>query len=410
MRHIAVWRAPSTGGEAVPGRIIARRGELAAGEGGGAMESCSDQNMILTVNPGAHSTKLGLFRGIRAEFVDTIVHPDRDLDRYERVVEQRGYRTGEVERWLGERGFAPSPGVFSAVVGRGGLMKPVSGGTYMVCGEMLADLLAGVQGDHASNLGAWIAHDIAARSGCPAFVVDPVAVDELDEVARLSGHRDVPRRSLSHALNSRAVAREAAGRMGRAYADCNFVVAHLGSGISVSAHRRGRMVDVNNANEEGPFGPERTGSLPVPGVVRLACDGAARGLTPREIGREFTRRGGLLSYLGTRDVREVEARVSAGDAGAVLVLTAMCYQVAKEIGAMAAVLAGQLDAIVITGAIAHSRTVVELIEDRVRFLAPCVVVPGDMELQAMAGGAHRVLTGLESSRTYGTGVEAANDS
>ncbi|MCL6449917.1 MAG: butyrate kinase [Acetobacteraceae bacterium] len=356
--------------------------------------------LVAAVNPGATSTKLGLFCGQDPVFQETLRHPEGELARFTRVAEQREYRLEQVVNALRRRGLKMEQGEVQAVAGRGGLLKPLPGGTYTVNRRMVEDLTRFSRWEHASNLGGLLALDLAERWGCPAFVVDPVSVDELEPVARLSGLPGVDRVSLSHALNSRAVARRVAAELGRRYEEVSLVVAHLGSGISVGAHRDGRMVDVNNPNEEGPFGPERAGGLPVAGVLRLAWEGFLRGETLEQVSGVFSRRGGAFAYLGTRDMAEAEARARAGDAQARLVLEAMAYQVAKEIGAMAAALCGRVDRVVITGGIANSEYLVGLIRRRVGFIAPVAVVPGEEELLALAQGALRVLRGEEPAKEY----------
>jgi butyrate kinase len=260
---------------------------------------------------------------------------------------------------------------------------------------MLADLEHARE--HASNLGAVLAHRIARPLGIPAFIVDPVSVDEMEPEARISGLPDLPRLSFSHALNSKAVARRTAAALGRGYFDCNFVVAHLGTGVSVTAHRKGRMVDVSGAEEEGPFSPARSAGLPSLSLVKLCYSGK---YTEKEMLARMVGNGGMYAHLGTRDVREAEQRAAAGDAQAALVLEAMAYKIAKEIGAMAAVLAGKVDRVVITGGIARSESLVAKVKARVAWIAPVEVLPGEEELEALAEGAIRVLRGEEAAKTY----------
>jgi len=370
-------------------------------QGGGKVGAClPGGERVIVLNPGSTSTKVALFCGEKALHEETVRHPDSELGRFGRIAEQRQYRAACILELLERWGLPAGAGAADAVVGRGGVLRPVPGGTFLVNDRMVDDLLERPRWEHASNLGAPIARDLAALFVCPAFVVDPVAVDELDDMARLSGQCGMDRVSLAHALNTRVVARKVAAAMGREYAACNLVVAHLGGGVSVSAHRRGRMVDVNNANEEGPFGPERSGGLPLYGVIEACFDAAGRGQGRDAVKDLFTRRGGVFSYLGTRDVAAAEERALGGDARAALVLDAMCYQVAKEIGAMAAALAGDVDRVVITGGMARSRYLVERIAARVSFIAGVEVDPGEDELSAMAGGALRVLRGEEEPRQY----------
>lgn len=328
-------------------------------------------------------------------YEEVIRHTTVELEAFPEVVDQLDWREGLVRAALSARGLDPS--ILAAVVGRGGLVKPLESGTYLVDEAMCADLRRGLQGSHASNLGGLLAWSIGGRYNVPAYVVDPPAIDELDPVARISGLPELPRRSLVHALNLKAVARRAARELGKAYAELNLVLAHLGGGISICPQRRGRMVDVNNANESGPLAPERAGTLPACDLVKLAYSGR---YSERELLQRIAGRGGLMAHLGTNDAREVEARIAQGDAHAELVYRAMAYGIAKEIGAMAAVLCGEVDAVVITGGLAHSELLVGWVTERVRFIAPVLVYPGEEELRSLAAGALRVLRGEERARTY----------
>jgi butyrate kinase len=285
-----------------------------------------------------------------------------------------------------------------AVVGRGGILRPIPSGTYLVSEKMLDELRHPKEREHASNLGAIIADEIAQRAGVPAFIVDPVCVDEFDEIARISGLSEIERRSLSHALNLKVAARRVARELGKRYDEVNLVVAHLGGGISVSAHRRGRMIDVNQALDgTGPFAPERAGGLPVGDVIRLCYSGR---YTYEEMSKKIAGRGGLVAHLGTNDARQVERRIEEGDQHARLIYQAMAYQIAKEIGLMATVLKGDVDAIVLTGGLARSDMLVDWIVERVEWIAPAMIYPGEDEMLAMAQGALRVLRGQEEARDY----------
>jgi butyrate kinase len=285
-----------------------------------------------------------------------------------------------------------------AVVGRGGILRPNPSGTYLVSEKMLDELRHPKEREHASNLGAIIADEIAQRAGVPAFIVDPVCVDEFDEIARISGLSEIERRSLSHALNLKVAARRVARELGKRYDEVNLVVAHLGGGISVSAHRRGRMIDVNQALDgTGPFAPERAGGLPVGDVIRLCYSGR---YTYEEMSKKIAGRGGLVAHLGTNDARQVERRIEEGDQHARLIYQAMAYQIAKEIGLMATVLKGDVDAIVLTGGLARSDMLVDWIVERVEWIAPAMIYPGEDEMLAMAQGALRVLRGQEEARDY----------
>ena len=283
------------------------------------------------------------------------------------------------------------------MVARGGLLKPLRGGAYLVNEPMLRDLEMGARGYHPSNLGASIAHGIAVEVGVPAFIIDPVCVDELEPEARLSGLPELPRVSLSHALNSKAVAKSVARKLGKRYQDVNLVVAHMGSGVSVSSHRKGQMVDVNDARSEGPFAADRSGGLPAWALAKLCYSGK---YTEEQMLSRILGSGGLFAYLGTRDLRQAELQSTEGAVDAALTLRAMAYQVAKEIGAMSAVLDGAVDRIILTGGMAHSQKLVDAITGRVAFIAPVVVVPGEEELEALAAGALRVLAQEEEALAY----------
>lgn len=350
---------------------------------------------ILALNPTATSTKISLFDDEEAVLEEVIRHGQDELAAFDWVWDQYFYRKDKIEEFLRQEGIELKS--LSAVVGRGGLLKPIPGGTYEVNSLMLEDLRRGVQGEHASNLGGLLAYGLARSAGIPAYIVDPVSVDEMEPVARYTGLPDIQRRSLIHALNLRAEGRRAAAELGKNYEDCNLVVVHLGAGISVTPHRRGRIIDSNNANEGGPFSPERAGTLPMGDLVRACFSGK---YSERELVRKLTSEGGLYAHLGTKDIAEVERRVEQGDPVATLVYEAMAYQIAKEIGAMAVVLSGEVDAVVLTGPLAASERLVEWIHDRIAWLAPVMVYPGSDEMRALAAGALRVLRGEETPRVY----------
>jgi butyrate kinase len=275
-------------------------------------------------------------------------------------------------------------------------------GTYKVTDAMIEDLKIGVQGEHASNLGGIIAKSIADLEGIDAFIVDPVAVDEFDDVARISGMPEITRRSLLHALNVRAVAHNLAKEKGKKPHELNLVVAHLGGGISVVPMRKGKMVDANNANEMGPFSPERTGGLPVGDIVKMCFSGK---YTYQEVKKKMRGKGGLVAYLGTNDAREVEKMINEGDKKAKLVYEAMGYQIGKEIGAMATVLNGDIDAIILTGGIAHSKMLTDYVKEMVEFIAPVVLMPGEDEMWALNQGVLRVFSGEEEAKIYENEVD-----
>jgi butyrate kinase len=352
---------------------------------------------ILVINPGSTSTKVGVFENDRPICVETITHAHTEIARFPRIPDQYAFRRDAVLSFLQKQGIGVSS--LDAVVGRGGILRLLESGTYAVNERMLNELSHPLkERDHVTNLGALIADEIARPTGIPAFIVDPVCVDEFEPLARISGLPGIERRSLAHMLSLKGAARRAAQELGRAYGDLQLVVAHLGGGISVSAHLRGRIVDVNQALDgTGPFSPERVGGLPIGDILRLAFSGK---YTYEDLFRLFTRQGGLLAHLGTNDAREVERRIVQGDEHAHLVYEAMAYQIAKEIGLMATVLRGRPDAIVLTGGLAHSLMLVGWIRQRVEWMAPLLVYPGEDEMLAMAQGALRVLRGEEPAKEY----------
>ncbi len=348
---------------------------------------------VLVINPGATSTKIAWFEGESEVFSETLRHSDEELDKFARVADQRSFRVSCVLDFLRKAGRPLS--AVSAVAARGGLLPGLEGGTYLVDQAMVSYLERAPRGEHASNLGAPIAWDLAREAGVSAYVTDPVSVDEMEPEARLSGYPPVERVSLFHALNIRAVARRHAQILGREITDLDLVVCHLGTGISLAALRGGRAVDVVNPRDEGPMAMDRAGSVPVVGLLKHM---SREGIGPDAMVRDLFGRGGLFAYLGTRDLREVERRMDAGDELADLVFRALAYQVAKAVGAMASVLSGRLDALVFTGGMAHSERFMTLLEQRVGFLGPVAVYPGEDEMRALAEGAVRVLEGREEVR------------
>jgi len=359
---------------------------------------------ILVINPGSVSTKVALYENESPVFVETINHSVEEIASFPHIADQRGSRRDAILKLLKSRNVSFDS--LDAVVGRGGVsLKPIECGTYLVNDAMLKDLKHPKGREHPSDLGVLIAHEIASKAGVPTFTVDPVVVDELDDVARISGLPEIERRSLSHALNLKAAARKAAKELGKNYEDLNLVVVHMGGGISVTAHRRGRMVDVNQALDgTGPFSPERAGGLPVGDVIRMCYSIPPYDkvhYTYEEMFKKIAGKGGLVAHLGTNDAREVERRIAAGDKYAKLVYEAMAYQIAKEIGGMATVLNGDVDAIVITGGLAQSEMLVSWLKERVGYIARVMVYPGEDEMLAMAQGALRVLRGEEKARIYG---------
>ncbi|MFZ5640520.1 MAG: butyrate kinase [Bacillota bacterium] len=352
--------------------------------------------LLLIINPGSTSTKIAVFRGEQPEYNETLRHTAEELGRFAGTIDQLDFRRQLVLEAVRKAGIDLNK--IKAVIGRGGLLRPIPGGTYIVNERMLADLKAEERGTHASNLGGLIAHQIAAEIGVNAYIVDPVCVDEMEPLARISGMPENPRESLFHALNQKAIARRTASDLGKAYHELNLIIVHLGGGISVGAHRRGRVIDVNNAIPgDGPFSPERSGGVPAGRLVDMCYSGE---FSREEMKKKLVGKGGLVAYLGTNDAVEVENRIARGDADAELVYEAMAYQVAREVGACAAVLKGHVDAVVITGGIAHSSILVDWITERVEFIAPVKVYPGEDEMAALAEGGLRVLTGLEPAKEY----------
>jgi butyrate kinase len=349
---------------------------------------------ILVVNPGSTSTKLGLFANDEQLADNVIRHNREELAACPSIIEQKDIRLKYVLEFLAAQNVTE----LDAIVGIGGLVKPISSGTYIVNENILHDLVAGTFGMHASCLGGVIADLLGKHYNAPAYIVDPVVVDELEPIARISGLPGMERRSIFHALNAKSVARECAADLDIKYENARFVVAHMGGGISIGAHCYGRVIDVNNAlNGEGPFSPERTGSLPLKQLVDMCFEGK---YTKDEILHFISRQGGMLAYIGTNDLMEAEKMIDAGDANAALIVEAMAYQVAKDLGAMVAVLEGVVDGIVLTGGLAYSNRFTGYIKQRVDKLAEVYVYPGENELKALAQGALRVLRGEEKAAIY----------
>lgn len=353
--------------------------------------------LILAVNPGSTSTKIALYNNNKSVFLKNIKHSAEDLKPFENITDQYEFR---MEIILRELEYASTDiNDISAVVGRGGLVKPIESGVYEVNQKMVEDLRIGYLGQHASNLGGLIAYEIASRTdGARAFIADPVVVDEMQEVARISGHPKFKRISIFHALNQKAVARAYSETTNRKYEELNLIVAHLGGGISVGAHNRGRVIDVNNALDgEGPFSPERSGTLPAGALVNTCFSGD---YTMEEVKRMITGKGGYMAYLDTNNAHDVEIRAKEGDEKAALIQDALCYQVAKEIGSLSAVLKGKVDAIILTGGIAYNDMLVKYVRDMVSFIAPVVVYPGEDEMKSLAMNGYMVLTGKVENKTY----------
>lgn len=350
---------------------------------------------ILVINPGGTSTKIAVFEDAKELFKTSVTHTAEDLAKFPHVFDQFAYRKDLILTAIENAGFNIKE--FSAIAGRGGLMNPITGGTYNVNDRMIADLKNAVHGEHASNLGAVLAREIAEEIGARAFVVDPVSVDELMPKARISGISDLERPSWFHALNHKAVARWAAERIGKKYEDCNLIIAHLGSGNSIVAHKGGEMVDGSGGRTNGPFSPERSGGLPTYPLVELCYSGK---YTHKEMVAKLSSIGGMYDYLGTKDAQEIERRMNDGDEKAKVVYEAFVYSIAKEICSYAATFDGKVDAIVLTGGIAHSDYVVKEVGRMTAFLAPMEVVAGEFEMEALALGSLRVLNGEEQAKEY----------
>jgi len=340
-----------------------------------------DKRNILAINPGSTSTKIAVFKSKDLVFTTNIKHPSEEIDKFDRISDQYEYRKNIIVKELEKAGIALSS--IEIIIGRGGLVKPIPSGVYEVNEAMKADLRVGVLGQHASNLGGLIADDLARMiPGAKAYIADPVVVDELEDVARISGHPEFERISIFHALNQKAIGRMHAQAIGKKYEDLNLILVHLGGGISVGAHRKGKVIDVNQALDgEGPFSPERSGTLPAGALVKLCFSGK---YSQKEIQKMITGKGGYVAYLGTNSAYEVEQRVSAGDEKAIFIQKAMAYQIAKEIGAMAVVLNSEVDSIVITGGMAYDKNFIGLIKDKVFKIAPVDVYPGEDEMRALA--------------------------
>lgn len=352
---------------------------------------------ILAINPGSTSTKIAVYRNAKSEFLKTIRHNSEELIRYPRITDQFEFRKEIILKELQEAEIDISK--ISAVVGRGGLIKPIESGVYLVNERMKEDLQNSIRGEHASNLGALIADDIArSLPSAKAYIADPVVVDEMQDIARISGHPKFERVSIFHALNQKATARQYAMSLDKKYEELNLIVAHLGGGISVGAHFMGRVIDVNNALDgEGPFSPERAGTIPAGQLAKLCFSGEA---TYAEVKKMLTGQGGLVAHAGTNDAYEIEVKAKAGDKQAILLQDAMSYNIAKQIGQMAVVLKGKVDGIILTGGIAHSHYLVEYIKEMVGFIGPVVIYPGEDEMQALAMNALMALRGDVLPRDY----------
>ncbi|MDO5128201.1 MAG: butyrate kinase [Eubacteriales bacterium] len=350
----------------------------------------------LIINPGSTSTKIGVFEDETLLFEETLRHATEEIAQFDSIVAQKDFRKKVITDLLEEKNFDINS--LDVVVGRGGLLKPIPGGTYAVTDELVKDLVEAKRGEHASNLGGIIAKEIGDAIGAPSYIVDPVVVDELDDIARLSGHPELPRTSIFHALNQKAVAKRYAKEKGVPYESLNLIVVHMGGGVSVGAHRDGKVVDVFNAlNGDGAFSPERAGGVPNGELIRLCYSGK---YTEKEMVKQLVGKAGFNAYMGTNDARDVEALIGQGDEKAKLIYDAFLYQVSKDIGAQATVLEGKVDQIIFTGGIAYSKYAVEELKKRVSFIAGITVYAGEDELLALAQGALRVLNKEEDAKVY----------
>jgi butyrate kinase len=349
-------------------------------------------NIILVINPGSTSTKLAIYDDGVIIRSDKVVHPAEELKKFKGIWDQYQFRLEVINKWVDENITH-----CSAVVSMGGLLRPVQGGVYFVNQKMIDDARGNLQGEHASNLGCVMAYEISKRFSCPALVADPVSVDEFEPLAFYSGHPHIKRRPLSHALNIHATARRAARELNVNYNRSAYIICHLGGGISIAPVRDGMIIDVNDASSDGPFSPERTGGLPLQPFITLAMSGK---YTEPELRKFVMGQGGLIAYLGTNSIEEVENKIIQGDKTAEEIYKAMAYQIAKEIGAMATVLAGKINAIVITGGIAHSNILISWIIERVQFISRVLVFPGEDEMQALAEAGMCIIKKEEQAKEY----------
>lgn len=355
----------------------------------------TNRKLILVINPGSTTTKIALFDGNNQLKELEISHPVAELSKFESNIAQLDFRLQSVEKALSD--WQVSLTSLSAVIGRGGPLKPLEGGVYKVGESLMTDLKSGNLMDHASILGGLIACRIAEKVQIPAYIADPVSVDEFEDIARISGCPELPRNSLSHTLNIKAVVNEVAQEACQDPAKMNFVVAHLGGGFSIAAHQQGRQIDVNNANDAGPFSPERCGTVPLTGLLKMCFSGKYQ---MKDLRKKLIGNSGLVGYLGTSDCREIAKMIENGDQKARLVLEAMAYQISKEIGAMATVMKGKVDAIILTGGVAHSKYITDWIKERVSFIAPVIVKPGQNEMKSLAAHAVNALSDESVVKEY----------
>ena len=355
-----------------------------------------EDKTILVINPGSTSTKVGIFTKGEMRVNVSVRHPDEELRRFPTIWDQYDYRRAAVSSVLRDHGFAMDQ--IDAIACRGGNVKPLPGGTYKICSRMIADMKSGIYGGHPINVGGLVAFDLGDQFNIPVLTADPPMTDELCEAARYSGIPQIARQSSFHALNQKATGRKVASALGKKYPEVNLIVVHLGGGISVGAHRKGKIIDVNNALDgDGPFSPERAGSLPAGDLVKLCFSGE---YGKDEVLKLLTGRGGLFAYLETTDAIEIERRIAAGDRQAAQVYEAMSYQIAKEIGACATVLEGRVDAIALTGSLVYSKVLLDSLLKKISFLAPVHLNPGENEMEALADAAMRFFNKEEELAVY----------
>lgn len=350
---------------------------------------------ILNINPGSTSTKVAVFEDEKVLHEVSILHDLEELKKFQDINDQKEMRTEAIENWLKSVGFDEKD--LDIIVSRGGLIRPIPTGSYEIVPAMIEDLKAGFSGVHASNLGGQIAYDMAKKLGIKAYITDPVASDEMEDVARITGLVEITRRSNSHYLNMKAVTRRVCKEKGFDMENDNFVICHLGGGITVAPQKKGRIVDTNNAAEMGPFSPDRTGTLPVWALAQICYSGK---YTQREVLKMINGQGGLMGYLGTNDGRKIESMIESGDEKAKFIMEAMGYQIAKEIGSSAAVLGGDVKAIILTGGLAYSKRLMKTITDMSEWIAPCIIEPGEDEMRALNESGLRILRGEGIVKDY----------
>lgn len=348
---------------------------------------------ILTINPGSTSTKIALFKDNELEFEQVLRHPAEELNQFSKLIDQYEYRKEKIINFLEEKNITLKD--LDAISCRGGLIGPIPSGTYTINDSLFTRLSTDVV--HASNLAGIIGYNLSKELGIPSYITDPVTVDEMAPIAKVTGIPGIERKSKFHALNQKAIARRVAKQLNRKYDESNFIVIHIGGGISIGAHEKGKVIDVNNVIDgDGPMAPTRAGSIPVEAVIDLCFSGK---YTRTELKEYVSQRAGLTDYLGTSDVRDVQEMMEQGNEQAKMLYEAMAYQICKNVGAMATVLKGKIDAIVVTGGVAYSKQFVRLLKERIDFLGEVIVIPGEEEMLALAEGALRVLTGEEEAKT-----------